>query len=65
MLDLVERGVTVRVLRHGKAIAEIIPVGAREKADGYADESAERCRMIGVHGAKLIKDGMRVFGGTL
>jgi len=29
-------------------------------AQNYADASAERCRMIGVHGAKLIKDGMRV-----
>lgn len=32
----------------------------KEKADKYADASAERCRMIGVQGAKLIKDGMRV-----
>jgi methylthioribose-1-phosphate isomerase len=31
-----------------------------ERADGYADASAQRCRMIGVHGARLIKDGMRV-----
>jgi len=30
------------------------------KADGYADRSAERCRLIGVHGAKLIEDGMRI-----
>jgi len=29
-----------------------------EKADAYADLSAERCRLIGVHGAKLIRDGM-------
>lgn len=33
------------------------PVGV---AEAYANASAERCRMIGVHGAKLIKDGMRV-----
>ncbi len=30
------------------------------KADAYADASAERCRMIGVHGAGLIRDGMDV-----
>jgi translation initiation factor eIF-2B subunit alpha/methylthioribose-1-phosphate isomerase len=29
-------------------------------AESYANASAERCRMIGVHGAKLVKDGMRV-----
>jgi methylthioribose-1-phosphate isomerase len=28
-------------------------------ADDYADASAERCRMIGVQGEKLIKDGMK------
>lgn len=33
---------------------------ALEVADRYADESAERCRMIGVHGADLIKDDMNV-----
>jgi S-methyl-5-thioribose-1-phosphate isomerase len=32
----------------------------REKADLYAGASAERCRMIGVHGARLIRDGMDV-----
>ncbi|MFH1787874.1 MAG: S-methyl-5-thioribose-1-phosphate isomerase [Candidatus Altiarchaeota archaeon] len=29
-------------------------------ADAYADESAERCRMIGVHGAEVIDEGMNV-----
>jgi translation initiation factor eIF-2B subunit alpha/methylthioribose-1-phosphate isomerase len=29
-------------------------------AGKYADESAERCRLIGIHGAKLIKDGARI-----
>lgn len=33
---------------------------ALEAADTYADESAERCRMIGVHGSDLIKEGMNV-----
>jgi len=32
----------------------------KHKADAYADASAERCRMIGVHGARLIRDGMNV-----
>ena len=26
MLDLVEKGETVRILRHGKAVAELVPV---------------------------------------
>jgi prevent-host-death family protein len=30
MLDLVEKGETVRILRHGKAVAELVPV---RKAD--------------------------------
>lgn len=29
-------------------------------ADSYADASAERSRMIGVHGGKLIKEGMNI-----
>ncbi len=29
-------------------------------ADDYANASAERCHMIGIHGAKLIKEGMRI-----
>ncbi|MCX6695717.1 MAG: S-methyl-5-thioribose-1-phosphate isomerase [Candidatus Altiarchaeota archaeon] len=33
---------------------------AVEVACAYADESAERCRMIGVHGEKLIKEDMRI-----
>jgi len=32
----------------------------KEKADSYADASAERCRLIGVHGARLIRDGMNL-----
>ena len=30
VLDLVEEGETVRILRHGKAIAKIVPAGLRE-----------------------------------
>ncbi len=33
---------------------------SKDKADRYANASVERCRMIGVHGAKLLKDGSRV-----
>ncbi|HHQ45541.1 MAG TPA: S-methyl-5-thioribose-1-phosphate isomerase [Candidatus Altiarchaeales archaeon] len=33
---------------------------AVDVAETYANDSAERCRMIGVHGAELIKDGMNV-----
>ncbi len=32
MIDLVEQGETVRILRHGKPVAELVPV----KADGPA-----------------------------
>jgi prevent-host-death family protein len=32
MLDLVEQGQTVRILRHGKAVAELVPVKAEEPA---------------------------------
>jgi methylthioribose-1-phosphate isomerase len=31
-----------------------------EKAVEYANASSERCRMIGVHGAKLMREGLRV-----
>lgn len=30
MLDLVEQGQTVRILRHGKPVAELVPVKADE-----------------------------------
>jgi methylthioribose-1-phosphate isomerase len=32
----------------------------QDVADAYADASAERCRMIGVHGEALIEDGFRI-----
>ena len=35
VLDLVEQGETVRVLRHGKAIAKIVPAAVREKAPAW------------------------------
>ena len=28
MLDLVEQGVTVRIMRHGKPVADLVPVNA-------------------------------------
>lgn len=30
MLDLVERGETVRILRHGKPVADLVPVQAQQ-----------------------------------
>lgn len=30
MLDLVERGETVRILRHGKPVAELVPLRAEQ-----------------------------------
>lgn len=36
MLDLVERGETVRILRHGKPVAELVPVQSEaEEAPSY------------------------------
>ncbi len=32
MLDLVEKGETVRILRHGKPVAQLVPVVADEPA---------------------------------
>jgi len=34
-LDLVEKGETIRLLRHGKAIAKIVPVSARENTPAW------------------------------
>ncbi len=48
----------------GKAIAGVDPknqaAAALAEAERLADESAERCRKIGEHGAKLIESGTRV-----
>ena len=33
MLDLVEQGQTVRILRHGKPVAELVPVKAESDAN--------------------------------
>ncbi len=36
MLDLVEKGETVRILRHGKPVAELVPVRAEaDELPGY------------------------------
>lgn len=32
MIDLVERGETVRILRHGKPVAELVPLKAEAQA---------------------------------
>lgn len=32
MIDLVEKGETVRILRHGKPVAELVPVAPEENA---------------------------------
>lgn len=32
MLDLVQKGETVRILRHGKPVAQLVPVAAEEPA---------------------------------
>ena len=35
IMDLVEQGETIRVLRHGKAIAEIVPAETRESTPAW------------------------------
>jgi len=35
VLDLVEKGETVQLIRHGKAIAKIVPVGTRETTPAW------------------------------
>lgn len=35
VLDLVEKGVTIRLLRHGKAIAKIVPAEMRESKPAW------------------------------
>ena len=35
VLDLVEKGETVQLLRHGKAIARIVPVDTRKKTPSW------------------------------
>lgn len=32
MIDLVEKGETVRILRHGKLVAEVVPIKAEQSA---------------------------------
>ncbi|MBI2891390.1 MAG: type II toxin-antitoxin system Phd/YefM family antitoxin [Nitrospirae bacterium] len=34
-LDLVERGETVRVVRHGKPVAKIVPAGRTDRAPSW------------------------------
>jgi prevent-host-death family protein len=62
MLDLVEKGETVRILRHGKPVAELVPV--RDKAQAAEPPPAwkrpfEPLRIVrpdGKSGAQLIID---------
>lgn len=35
VLDLVEKGVTIRLLRHGRAIAKIVPADMRESKPAW------------------------------
>ncbi|MFH1637451.1 MAG: S-methyl-5-thioribose-1-phosphate isomerase [Candidatus Woesearchaeota archaeon] len=42
-----------------KTIDEAVEIAIKE-AQAVADEDAENCRMIGVHGSKLIKDGFNI-----
>ena len=42
MLDLVEQGETVRIMRHGKPVADLVPVKAQELADADSIPSWKR-----------------------
>ena len=58
MIDLVEKGETVRILRHGKPVAELVPVrdGAAEKVPSWK-QPIEPLPIVyppGMSGAKLI-----------
>jgi prevent-host-death family protein len=60
MLDLVERGETVRILRHGKPVAELVPVvaGAAEAQPAWKRpvEPVRYLRPPSRTGAQLIID---------
>lgn len=61
MLDLVERGETVRILRHGKPVAELVPVRAvePERLPRWKQPIANPVRVVrpdGRTGAQLILD---------
>ena len=58
MLDLVEQGQTVRILRHGKPVAELVPVSAaaRELQPAWKQAIAPACaaRADGKTAAQLL-----------
>jgi len=59
MLDLVERGETVRIMRHGKPVADLVPVGneagdARSPSWKRTIEPLRIVRPDGKTGAQLI-----------
>ena len=58
MIDLVEKGETVRILRHGKPVAELVPVkaeaGARVPSWKLPIEPLHIVRPDGKTGAQLI-----------
>ncbi len=60
MIDLVERGETVRILRHGKPVAELVPVSSdatpRVPSWKRVIEPLHIVRLDGKTGAQLIVD---------
>jgi prevent-host-death family protein len=42
MLDLVEQGETVRIMRHGKPVADLVPVRAQESEEADSIPSWKR-----------------------
>jgi prevent-host-death family protein len=50
--DVVEKGETVRVLRHGKPIAEVIPTSAEERVASWKQPGLK----LSVRGASLSRE---------
>ncbi len=56
----VERVLSATMRAHDASGARAAAVAAAKEAQAVADEDAEACRLIGVHGEPLIRDGMRI-----
>jgi len=58
VLDLVERGESIRLLRHGKAIAKIIPADTRESKPAWKRPGL-RLVTAGASLSKAVLEGRR------
>jgi len=53
--DLVEKGETVKVLRHGKAVAEVIPVQSEDRMSSWRQPGLK----LSIKGASLSREILR------